>query len=417
MLTLVALAAVSAVSAFAQTAYQPSGINPNPAWGTGVSIIGAFDVGYGALNYKGNNKVSTVMHNGSTTSQIDFVGVMDLGGGTKADFFFENDIIPTSYITNPGVGTLNGTYAAGAYQPNAGTPSSAQAVSTWGNGQVKAGIGGSLGYLAVGAPNHATLDFNQYTNPFGTSIGGGYGVTIASIGYGSSAKVRFDNSARYLTPTVNGLTGSLTYRPKASAGNNSFVSTTPGLQAQSGVQELGAIYGNGPVNAIFVSMVEDGNGINGADGVLVTSGSKKTTNSLGTNYTMGGTTLYAAYQNQKSDTTLNNKAYRYAVKYMLSPVFSLSGVYSYANKGSNNTKTTLSAVGGEYALSKTVAVYGKYETVSDGAGLISSVESNGGADSALATPTTANNAGFTSGTGTQPNITRTRAMVGLRVGF
>ena len=159
---------------------------------------------------------------------------------------------------------------------------------------------------------------------------------------------------------------------------------------------------------------EDGNGIYQIDGTPKASAAKKTTNSVGLNYTFGNTTAYAAYQTYKTETlSTNNKAYRYGAKYMVTPAFALTGVYSYLNN-KDNAKTTLSSIGGEYALSKTVAVYGKYESVSDGAGILTSTEANGAADTALSTGTTATSAGFASSVA---NITRTRVIAGLRVGF
>jgi len=412
--TLVALAAIAATGAFAQQ--LPSGANPSPTQ-NGVIITGLYDVGYAAITYKGANKVNTVAHNGAGTSQITFVGVQDLGGGIKADFFFENDIIPTSYVTNPGVGTLNGTFTSSASTSVTST-TGVQAVSTWGNGQVKAGIGGSFGYVGIGAVNNAALDFNQMSNPFGTAWGGGYGITMATVGsgYGASAKVRYDNSVRYLTPELSaGLKGSLVYRPKNSQAANNMVSTTPGLQGQSGIQELAAIYMNGPLNFTFVNQIDDGNDVKNLMGSAQTA-KKFTTNSIGGNYTVGKTTVYAAYQTMKNDTaSTNNKAYRYGVKYQVSDQLALSGVSSYVTNASA-AKTSLVGLGADYYLSKTVRVYGRYEAVRDDALLLASTESNGGTDAAPTTAVTATTAGFSTGAAFSDH-NRTRSMIGLRVDF
>lgn len=203
------------------------------------------DASYSNLTYKGGNKYSGVTYNSTSTSQIDFLGVEDLGGGMKADFFFENDINPTTQY-NTGVAGLNGiantSNTLGSTTAQVSNATSAQAASTWGNGQVKIGLSGAFGYVALGAVNNAGLDWNQMSGPFGTAWGSGYGVTQGTVGngYGASAKVRYDNSVRYLTPElgVAGLIGSLTYRNKNDVAANTQFSTTTGKQALSGVQEL-----------------------------------------------------------------------------------------------------------------------------------------------------------------------------------
>jgi len=421
--TLVALAAFAATASFAQTAYLPSGANVNPAWGTGVKIVGGFDVGYGQYNYKGSNKVSSIAYNGSSTSQISFLGVEDLGGGTKADFWFESDINPVSYVGNPGAPAFNGLYSAGIAV--AGTPvtnsgsTGVQSASTWGNGQVKAGIGGSFGYLAIGAVNNAGLDANGMTQPFGTAYGGGYGISWSTVGggYGSSAKVRYDNSARYLTPELApGLIGSLTYRPKNTSAANNMFSTSVGLQAQSGVQEFAAIYRQGPWQAIAVNQIDDySSTATAVAGTLLGASKKYTTNTMGGNYTSGKATYYAAIQNSTNgDATLNSKAQRYAVKYFINDMFSVGAAITNVKVlAGTNTKTT--GIGADYYLSKMTAIYGRYESVQDGAGLLASTEYNGattGAGSA--------NAALTAGFNTAAAYTdtsRTRLVVGLRTNF
>ena len=71
--SLVALAALAATSAFAQ-----------------FSIVGVLDVGVKATSHDdGTKKATTVFNNGTATSQFNFIGKEDLGGGMKSGFFFE----------------------------------------------------------------------------------------------------------------------------------------------------------------------------------------------------------------------------------------------------------------------------------------------------------------------------------------
>lgn len=353
------------------------------------------------------------MHNGTYTSQIDIAGVQDLGGGMKADFWFESDINPVTQY-NTGVATLNtvataGTSASSTALNNYNT-TGAQAASTWGNGQVKAGLSGSMGYIAMGAVNNAALDFNQMSQPFGTAYGSGYGITVAAVGngYGSSAKVRYDNSVRYLTPALaTGLIGSAVYRSKNTNAANSVFSSTNGLQAMSGVTELSLIYRNGPATAIFVNQRDDGNNIRGADGVVVSSGKNFTTNSFGGNYVIGATTLYAGYQTMKNELgsgvtgAVNNKATRFGLKYQVTPELSVAGTFNSLTDASSK-KTTANGVGADYMLSKQTALYGRYEAVNDAAGKLASTDVGG------------NGAGFP---GTAADNNRKRIAAGLRLTF
>ena len=416
------MAAFAATASFAQTAYLPSGANVNPAWGNGVKIVGGFDVGYGNYSYKGSNKVSSIAYNGSSTSQISFLGVEDLGGGTKADFWFESDINPVSYVGNPGVATLNGTFtttsgiAATGGTSTLSTSTGVVSASTWGNGQVKAGIGGSFGYLAIGAVNNAGLDANGMTQPFGTAYGGGYGIGWSAVGNGtgSSAKVRYDNSARYLTPELApGLIGSVTYRPKNTQAANNMFSTSVGLQGQSGVQELSAIYRQGAIQAIVVNQIDDAEGVRDITGALQTSAAKYTTNSYGGNYTMGNTTLYAGIQKTvNGSSSINNSSNRFAVKYMVTPMASIAAAYTNL-KATDGKNTRTIGVGADYFLSKMTAIYGRYEAVKDDANKLASTEYNGvtATGGAVASAATA---GFSS---TTIDNTRNRLVIGLRTNF
>ena len=66
--TLIALAALAATSAFAQSSVQ---------------LYGGLDAGYQALNFKGN-KVNGIAGNGASTSALFVKGTEDLGGGFEA---------------------------------------------------------------------------------------------------------------------------------------------------------------------------------------------------------------------------------------------------------------------------------------------------------------------------------------------
>jgi len=93
--SLIALAALAATASFAQSSVQ---------------IDGLFDAGYQAINYKGT-KVNGIEGNGSATSQLNFRGSEDLGGGLKAEFRLETDFNAVSTNANTGVGSSDNNNA------------------------------------------------------------------------------------------------------------------------------------------------------------------------------------------------------------------------------------------------------------------------------------------------------------------
>ena len=426
------MAAFAATASFAQTAYHASGAVPNPAFGNGVTITGGFDASFSNLTYKGSNSFTGVTYNSTSTSQITFVGIEDLGGGMKADFNFESDINPSTQYNN-GVATLNGVGVSAAGSATAGTQaapviqsnfSGAQAPSTWGSGQVKVGIQTSAGYIGLGAINNAALDFNQMTGPFGTAWGSGYGLTQATVGGGfsSSAKVRYDNSVRYFSPTISGVTAGFTYRGKNATAANTQFSTTTGLQALSAVQELSATYMNGPLNLVFVNQIDDGTGIAGvatstnvATFTPFATGVKYTTNMFGGNYTYGAATLYYGHAQQKNDASTQSTwtTNRYSIKYAVSPVLNVMFTSNKATKAmagdaTDGKTTTVTGLGADYMLSKMTAVTFRMDKTQDDIGTMTSTQ-------ALAA-TGIVGAGF-AGTATASDNQRKRTAIGLRVNF
>ena len=128
---------------------------------------------------------------------------------------------------------------------------------TWGNGEVNVGIRGAFGDLAFGANNNAGLNYIQAVAAptQGTSFAGGYGTVLGADP--TMTIVRWANSFRYISPTVNGFTGSYIYAFKqnsasvpVSANTGVAVTTTSlgvGLNNQVGAQEIGLKYANGPL--------------------------------------------------------------------------------------------------------------------------------------------------------------------------
>jgi len=414
--TLVALAALASVSAFAQ-----------------VTISGGFDAGLRMSDLKGA-KVNQVVGNNSYTSNITFAGTEDLGGGSSANFRYEID--PVATLT------------AGA--PN-GTPASADNsnVSNVGNGYSFVGLkSASAGEIQFGSINTATLAANGIGQPFGTAIGSGY--KVAAI-----AATRYQQTLAYFSPNMNGFSGRYTYGFKDDKQNNGAASGLSGttgsmpLNGRDEIAEFSLAYSQGPVNLIYANLTTKSYATAGSNGTTAptcatvqpaalastiaasamidgglgngcTDGVAYKVVTMAGNYTVGNLTGYLWNQTQRADgqtgansttagaqaglATVNRKATGLALKYQvdsnLSVQFGARTItrnagesYSTTNTGGNvssagiGKSTTISAIGADYLLSKRTAVYLRHEAIKDDA-ILSNTQGAGVGS------------GYTTGTGT-----------------
>jgi predicted porin len=223
--TLVALAALASVTAFAQSTvgikgtFDPSIAMEKTTYGDGGSI---------SQNY--------VRNNSQGTSQITFFGTEDLGGGLKANFLYESDF-DTRFDGN-------------------GNPLTGQTNFGSKGGEQFLGLEGSFGQIRIGAPNAPSLDVQGARQPFGTKIGGGYGTTMGT------SHTRYNNSFNYVSPTVGGLTLKATTvfatNHDTNAAGTYNISTgdvagVAGLNSKdvAGITDVAILYANGPIAAGF----------------------------------------------------------------------------------------------------------------------------------------------------------------------
>jgi len=358
--SLVALAALAATSAFAQ-----------------FSIDGNMDVAYGSVNYKGNT-VTGIINNGANTSQINFRGTENLGGGLKASFRVETD---WNTVSNAG---------------NQGSPAAASTpvASAFGNGELRAGIAGGFGAIDAGAVNNAQLTAFLTGQPFGTAIGSSFRGQFVNDTSAANG-VRFDNSVRYTTPSFSGFSGTvLNVSKNTKATDTQTFSTTFGNFDYAGVSEYSLNYNQGPINATFASTKQDYAGVG-------TNNYTTQLKTIGANYTMGALTLYALNQKRtKSDSSVDRTMTTVSAKYSMGPNSFMAQMGSGKDAGtSGNSQTTrLASLGYNYDLSKMSNIYVRYENIND--------------------------AGVTSGnwisglTGvTMTEAKRTRTAVGYKIGF
>jgi len=372
--SLVALAALAATSAFAQSS---------------VSITGLFDVGYQMADFKGNKVTTSAATNNSATSFIAFSGSEDLGGGLKANFRFGFTAAPSETSSRTA-----GTAAVGTV---------GNVPASLGNDSSFVELAGGFGAIKLGTPNTSTLLANGDGNSgFSTAIGSGYRVT-------SFDAVRFQNSLRYDSPSFNGL--SFGYLQSAKNDKQSLAGTTGqtgNLTNQTNgrdqATEVSLTYANGPLTVRYadlqVQQWADVALIDASKGAFAnqaawsaTDGKKFNLKTLSAKYAVNKD-LTVGYFNQQTDSdtlvgsstagaATTNKFDRTAqglsAAYYVMPNVKLMVNRATAKNGANhvasgattaaNKSTTVTGLGVDYELSKRTAVYFRTETDKDAAGM------------------------------------------------
>ena len=300
-----------------------------------MTIGGVFDLGYASTKTPGltTNKVDGSF---SDLSRVVISGDLPLNNGIKGIFTVETDFF------NPGLSTANN--------------------SSWANGEVQAGLTGGFGMVQAGRVNSATFFNTLFYQPYGTAVGSNFGTY-------SNTVIRFDNSAKYTTPSLNGFKGSFLYSAKNS-------DSTDATKNTAGVTEYGLSYNNGTLSVGFASFKNElvaggatGNG-NAANSTL--SATKEyTVNSLGASYRVSSALKdMGLYHVQKADGGTSADRSHTA----LSPVYvngpnQISGTLgSYKNNiavvGATSSTASYYTLGYDYYLDAkaTSAVYARYTT-------------------------------------------------------
>jgi len=347
--SLVALAALAATSAFAQ-----------------FSIDGNMDVGYQSINYKGNT-VTGIGNNGANTSQINFRGTEKLGGGLTASFRVETD---WNTVSNKGnTGSVSTPVTAGN--------ETVAAASSFGNGEIRAGIAGGFGSINAGAVNYNTLGTYLTGQPFGTAIGSGFRTLYVNDAQ-STSQVRSDNSLMYVSPSFSGLNVSVYYAGKQTKAVNTADTVTSGTTTAYGVKstsfgglgaydmqgtsELGLNYVNGPLAASYSNLKQDYKDVG-------TGTTDSTVNTLGVNYAMGATKLYFLNQTNKTNTgSTNNRVTTVSIMHTMGAVDLMAQVGGLENAA--GVKSNMTGLGANYNLSKTTNLYFRSESIDDKAGSV-----------------------------------------------
>ena len=361
--TLVALAAVSAVSAFAQSTVTLSG---------NLDFAGARVTGSAAVS---NGTTFSTTVGTASTSVINLDAVEDLGAGLVVKAHYGLD--PRSLSNDAMTLTVQGNGLATTTAVNAQNTSNT--LTGLNRDELYVGLAStSTGEIRLGSPNSIGLNVFQAASPLGTGVGSGYSPNTGK-GMNSVVQTRYNRSVRYDSPAISGVTVSLVYAPGNDIAADTTVSSANQFNASyipnaRKATEFGLKYANGPLNLAVVSITQGtanyptGYYANAA-GVVAAAATSATV--FGANYTMGSTTVYAGYNtgnalaSNTDGTTINSKGYRYAVKQTVGQV-DLIAQYQYQQQAgntsaANDVKNQVTGARADYNFSKTAAAYFGYE--------------------------------------------------------
>jgi len=364
--SLIALAALAATASFAQSS---------------VTISGALDAGVANVKL-GNSTSATNMASGiHGASRLRFVGVEDLGGGMKANFWlemqpdFSNGTTSSSGLFNRGawaglsgsfgeirlgrqgtntvaavcdvdqMGCYSGFYGGGILFSGQGAPG-AQGAALFAANPTRGGsaqaTGSKLAYAtATGAIGDAI------TNVQASSTGA---LNHANPNTWSADSTRYVRAIRYSLPAlVKGLAVNATYATGQTLATGGTEGNSTGIDAN---------YTNGPLKITGAYQKAGAESSTGASGELTT---------VGAIYNFGFMSLGAGIQNEKASGT--GLAFTKADAYALTALFPMGATTPYVKYGERKysggslgdvTTAKVTNVGVRYALSKRTYLYGDY---------------------------------------------------------
>jgi predicted porin len=332
--TLVALAALAATGAFAQSS---------------VTLYGVADVYLGSIKSSTRvaglttNLTQTVINSaGINGSRFGLKGSEDLGGGLKANFQLENgfNIDNSSFAAGTDV---NGVAAA---QPN-----------LFGR-QAYVGLSGNFGAVNFGRQYTSYDETRGGNDPQGHS---GFSATAGGAwAAGRDYTYRVNNSMKYDTPNFGGFSAGLTY----ALSENKTATVGAGT-----VLALKAGYANGPIAVAFAHQVEKNIVTGQGTGIAATATNEKHTLVTGS-YNFGVAKLGLGFNTSKDNATPAapgaDKEFQIGVNVPLGAtelIADYATSKAAANATSNGHKARAIALEARYALSKRTGAYFAFRNV------------------------------------------------------
>jgi len=355
--TLVALAALAATGAFAQSS---------------VTIDGYFDRGYTVTNSTNNTLDSKLIGSAAGTTTLGVKVRETLKGGLSIGASFNTDF----------------SDASGANQDSTATTASSIQTGGFANSQSFIDVTGGFGVVRLGMPNNFTLtNVTAVASPaFSTGMGSAYssafsianGIgtgTVGSVGIATQQAsitstanagvraIRIANTIQYSSPSFSGLTVHAGYTQK----NQSAGTGTDTV----GVTEGAVRYTAGPLDAML-STVKYSVGANALGFVAAasqpTANTNNTQNLMGVAYTlMPGLKLHAGLGSfSSSSSAYKGSSQQLGASYTSGAFDVMAQMAQVDDKSSTNIDRKMVGLGVNYNLSKTARAYFRYDTINYG---------------------------------------------------
>lgn len=311
--TLVAIAALTAVSAFAQSS---------------VTLFGIVDAGFGRISGAGTS-VTGVTNSGIASSRLGFRGTEDLGGGMSASFHLE--------------GQLHNDVGQGGNQT---TGLNFQRRST-------VSLSGGFGEVRIGRDYTPHFWNTTVFDPFGTN---GVGAAATPGMFGGTQAVRASNSVGYFLPrNLGGFYGQAMI---------AFGENTGGVKTNN-YTGLRVGYANGPLDVAFGTGKTKG----------ATSAADVSYNNIGASYDFGVVKPMLVWAQEKVGTVKVTGTELGATAPL--GAGQLKAAYSRYTTNANSNSASKLALGYVHNLSKRTALYGTVARVSNSSGSAVGLGTNG----------------------------------------
>lgn len=328
--SLIALAALAATGAFAQSS---------------VTMYGVVDLG--VTNASGSvNSITKITSGNINSSRLGFKGTEDLGNGLKTTFVFEGDVQPQT-----GTGSVSGAPAANSSANNTSV------VGTTGgftfNRQATVGVTGGFGEVRLGRDYTPTFYIDAAYDPFGVN-GVGTNAIFGNANATSINHLRASNSVSYFLPgNLGGFSGQVMVATNNAASN----ATNPNDGKYTG-GNVG--YANGPVSVH----------VGTATYKLVAAGDVKT-DSIGASYDLGMVKLSAELSADKFGAAALNQKNAGSLIGLTAPLGNGALRASYVSRKitkdgvTADNKFDQASIGYVYNMSPRTALYATYSSISN----------------------------------------------------
>jgi len=349
--TLVALAALASVSAFAQTT---------------VKIEGYFDRGYIKTDNTNTLKSTKTVGSNAGTTSVRFIASEDLGSGLSATALFGADFADLAGANQDATATTASSIQTGGFN-NAQSYLEFKSNSI---GTLRLGVVNNeilTTATGVAAPAFSTGIGSTYSSSFSTHDGYGTGVTgsggivsysTQSATNGGARGIRQANTIKFISPNISGITAAYGMAPKNDS-NGGTVDTV-------GVQDVSIRYTNGPLDIMYASLEYDVGSTAPLNGSLTLNTKSKHT-LLGASYSVMPTLKLHAGSGSSTVTTTslgNSSATQYGVTWNATPVINVMYVAASVNdKNTTNYDRKMSGLGLDYNLSKTTRAYFRMDNI------------------------------------------------------